>query len=789
LKLKIVDATYRYRNGSPVVVLVCKTLNGEQKIIEVPYLPYFYVRDYDPNYCFNSNKVSPPDSFLKSELSDFKPYDSDSNLYKIYVKRPRQVPELAEYFEDLPMFRGATKYGSPVLEANIPFFERFLVDYGITTMVEYNGDIRPASFDYSFDIIYADIEVWSKSLSEMKKAQNAPIISISVYDSGKLLNWNLSTEIKETRSIQVDPKMLESRFCSSEVDLILNFLRYLRNRSPDIIVTFTDFDIPYVLSRADSFNVILSHFSPAKMEDFKRQRIYGIQTLDYRRLYCKVFDPPFSNLDYIARKELGYGKLECNVFTDWFRDPLKVIEYNLMDSLLLANLEKKLELITSFYKPIRDLTGLPFGMCMVNSKVGMNLHLRLGTKRKICFKTKSYAHPRSYEGAYVYAKTGLFNDVLQFDFSELYPSIMETFHISGDTKTTSKENVVTINGVSFRLDALGITNEVIKPLREIRREVKKKYKESREKKYEMLNMALKQVINSAYGIYGYIKVATKGQDTGFSYEYTVGSPLYDPEIAGAITYIGKEILLELIRYVTSLGYDVVYADTDSLFILSQEDPEKIRKTIEEHVSQYIMEKYKIESKLSISFEEKIKKLLVITKKRYAALSEDGNITFKGIEIVRRDTSNLMTSLLSRFITKAMNGASVSDLKDFILQEEKNIVSGKYPLQDLALRARCAKKNYKKVKPENKRAMEWAVSHGFEIEPGERFFKLYVKTPEGVIGYPSEKDLESVLKILEQKKIEIDYKKLGRISVKKLWNTIEHLSKETFKTYTLDNFFR
>ena len=789
MKLKILDATYRYRNGSPVVVLVCKTLDGETKVIEIPYLPYFYVIEYDPTFRFNTYKITPPDSFLKSELSDFKPYDSDLNLYRIYTKRPKQVPELAKDFEDFLMFKGAAKYGSSVLEANIPFFERFLIDHGITTMIEYNGEIKPTSFDYTFDIVYVDIEVWSKTLAEMKKLQDAPIICISVYDTGKLLNWNLYGKLREFSKIPVDPKLIETKVFSSEVDLILDFLRYLRNRSPDIVVTFTDFDIPYILSRADSFKIMISHFSPANMEDFHQERIYGIQTIDYRRLYCKVFDPPFSNLDYIARKELGYGKLECNVYSDWIKDPPKVIEYNLMDSLLLARLEEKLDLIASFYKPIRDLTGLPFSMCMVNSKVGMNLHLRLGTKRKICFKTKSYAHPKHYEGAYVYAKTGLFTDILQFDFSELYPSIMETFHISGDTKTTSKENVVTVNGVSFRLDMPGITNEVIRPLRDLRKEIKKKFKETREKKYEMLNMALKQVINSAYGIYGYIKVTTKKQDTGFSYEYTVASPLYDPEIAGAITYVGKEILLELIRYITSLGYEVVYADTDSLFISSNGDPEKIKKMIEDHVSQYIKEKYKVESKLSISFEEKIKKLLVITKKRYVSLSEDGNITFKGVEIVRRDTSNLMASLLSRFITLAMNGTPTSELKEFILDEEKKIASGKYPLQDLALRARCAKKSYKKVKPENKRAMDWAISHGFEIEEGERFFKLYVKTPEGVIGYPSEKDLETVLQILRDRKIEIDYKKLARISVKKLWNIIEHLKEETFKTYTLDNFFR
>jgi hypothetical protein len=85
-------------------------------------------------------------------------------------------------------------------------------------------------------------------------------------------------------------------------------------------------------------------------------------------------------------------------------------------------------------------------------------------------------------------------------------------------------------------------------------------------------------------------------------------------------------------------------------------------------------------------------------------------------------------------------------------------------------------------------MEWAISHGFKIEPGERFFKLYVLTPSGVIGYPTEKDIDKVLQILEREKIKIDYRKLAEVNVKKLWNIIQYLSKETFKTCTLDSFF-
>jgi DNA polymerase elongation subunit (family B) len=647
-------------------------------------------------------------------------------------------------------------------------------------MIEYNGAIQPTSFEYTFDVIYVDIEIWAESVEELRdKEFSSPILSISVYDNNKLLNWNTSQNVDTFKGYHVECLV------SPEFEMLSSFLRYIKKRYPDIIVTFTDFDMPYLLGRARKLGLNLSTFSPLRMSSTKR--IYGIQSLDYRKLYCKVFDPPFSNLDYIAKKELGYGKLECDVFKDWISNPKKVVEYNLMDVILIAKLEEKLDLINSFYKPIRDLTGLPFSFCMINSKVGLNLHLRLGRKKKIAFRTKSYAHPKPYEGAYVYAKTGLHENIHQFDFSELYPSIMETFHISTDTKIDRRENVVTINGVSFRLEDPGITNEVLSPLRQYRREIKKKYKETLDRRYEMLNMALKQVVNSAYGVYGQVRKATKETDF-LPYEYFLGSPLYDPQIAGTITYLGKEILLELIEYVTALGYEVVYADTDSLFIKTSEDPEKLRTILEEHVKEYIAKKYNVQSKLSISYEQKIKKLFVVTKKRYVALSEDGKLTFKGLEIVRRDTSNLMSDLLSRFITLAMNGASIEQLKQFAIEEEKKILAKKYPLHDLALRARCGKKDYK-VEPENKKAMHWAISHGFKIDPGERFFKLYVLTPDGVVGYPSEKDIDKVVKILEKNRIVIDYKKLAKVNVKKLWNIIEHLSKETLKTYTLDTFFR
>jgi len=472
------------------------------------------------------------------------------------------------------------------------------------------------------------------------------------------------------------------------------------------------------------------------------------------------------------------------VYKDWNDLPSKVVQYNIRDVEILYELEKKLRLIEYYLVPLRDLTGLPFMDCLSASQIGFNLHLRKGKEKGIAFWTYSHEPLRPYSGAYVFAETGLYRNVLQFDWKELYPSIMETFHISIDTKTTHYSNYpkVCIDSVCFRTDIPGITNEVMREPRKIRRKYKELYAQTGDMKFYWLSFVYKQIVNSNYGLYGYRKVTKEG---------VVASFLYDPEIAEAITLLGKEVLKELIRYNTEKGRQVVYGDTDSVFVISDGDPEKLRKEMEEWIAKYLKEKYGVDSKLYLAFERKLDKLLVIAKKRYVAVLEDGTKIFKGLEIVRRDTSDYTTETLSRFVDMILEGKDFKELSEFILQEEQRIRRKEYDIMKLAIRCRCQKKYYRTL-TENYKALLTANAKGIPISSGERFYKLYIRPIRveinnkgyfisNVIGIRDKDDL------INLRNISLDYKKIASANLAPLRNLLRRLTAKSLIKCTLDMF--
>jgi len=704
---------------------------------------------------------------------DFKTEDTQTKgikgeeLVKVLASYPKEIPRIRKQLEE---------HGILTFEANVRFVERFLIDKGITT--SFDDDLVPKLFeDYKYKIGYIDIEIHSEIFPE---EHNVPIISIAYKDDEHSIVW-----CKRRISLE---SSFEIRTFKKERKMLLDFVRFFKENCPDILVSFSSFDIWYLLGRMNKKAIDISELSPIGITTYKREskegRIYGVQYVDYRELYGKIFDPPFWTLDYIAKKELGYGKLECDVYKDWNDLPSKVVQYNIRDVEILYELEQKLKLIEYYLVPLRDLTGLPFMDCLSASRIGFNLHLRKGKEKGIAFWSYSHEPLRPYSGAYVFAETGLYKNVLQFDWKELYPSIMETFHISIDTKTThhSKYPKVCLNSVCFRTDIPGITNEVMEEPRKIRRKYKELYAQTGDMKFYWLSFVYKQIVNSNYGLYGYRKVTKEG---------VIASFLYDPEIAESITLLGKEVLKELIRYNTEKGRQVVYGDTDSVFVISEEDPEKLRKEMEEWIAKYLKDKYGVDSKLYLAFERKLDKLLVIAKKRYVAVLEDGTKIFKGLEIVRRDTSDYTTETLSHFVDMILEGKDFKELSEFIFQEEQRIRKKEYDIMKLAIRCRCQKKYYRTL-TENYKALLTANAKGIPISSGERFYKLYIRPIRveinnkgyfisNVIGIRDKDDL------INLRNISLDYKKIASANLAPLRNLLRRLTAKSLIKCTLDMF--
>tara|TARA_Y100000310_G_scaffold334233_1_gene413532 strand:+ start:61060 stop:64461 length:3402 start_codon:yes stop_codon:yes gene_type:complete len=127
------------------------------------------------------------------------------------------------------------------------------------------------------------------------------------------------------------------------------------------------------------------------------------------------------------------------------------------------------------------------------------------------------------------------------------------------------------------------------------------------------------------------------------------------EMANAITHFGQLIIKKCAEEIEKKGFEVIYGDTDSLFVnVNAKDYKnalKVGKTIETEINSFfksfVKKEYKKESFLELEFEKVYKKLFLPkarksaegAKKRYSGLLEKDKkdvLEFTGLEFVRRD---------------------------------------------------------------------------------------------------------------------------------------------------------
>jgi DNA polymerase-2 len=232
------------------------------------------------------------------------------------------------------------------------------------------------------------------------------------------------------------------------------------------------------------------------------------------------------------------------------------------------------------------------------------------------------------------SRPGIHPYVLVLDFKSLYPSVIRTFGIdpmafagAGDER---EGHVRSPNGALFRRDD-AILPVIIAELMERRDRAKREGDRS-------TSTALKLLMNSFYGVLG-----------------TASCRFAHPAIANAITSFGGEILRRTKREIEEMGYEVLYGDTDSVFVLSRaggvrgarEVGESIRERVNASLSGWAREEYGRESHLELELERVYRRLFLPhvrggtegSKKRYAGLAEteEGTeLVLVGLEAVRRD---------------------------------------------------------------------------------------------------------------------------------------------------------
>ena len=590
----------------------------------------------------------------------------------------------------------------------------------------YESDIRPTDRFLSERFITAPIDIEAASGAEslhdvrLRAGQYVPrfeVMSIDIesdYETGQLFSIAfVSNQRSKTLMIgsAVDGEKIE--YCLNEADLLQRFINYVNDIDPDIFIGWNvvNFDFRLLQKRSQALGVPLSIGRRSSLPSWRQSHtdndhhfisIPGRVVLDgIDTLKSATYNFPSFALEAVGQELLGRGKLIGHensqdplyrakaIRRQFHEDKESLAAYNLEDCQLVRDIFDKTDLI-SFAIERAQLTGLEMDRVGGSVAAFDNLYLpRLHRKGYIAPNIGDYQGELSAPGGYVMdSKPGLHDSVLVLDYKSLYPSIIRTFKVDPYARViagqqSQDEVVAGFDGASFSKTE-NILPGIIAGLWRARDQAKRD-------KNTPLSQAIKIIMNSFYGVLG-----------------TPGCRLHDSRLTSSITKRGHQIILQTVALIEDAGYEVIYGDTDSVFVsLNQccdnnaaaEIGQRLVHIINRYWRNHLASRFGIECFLEVEFETHFKQFFMPTirgseqgsKKRYAGLIEDasGNrkIHYKGLETVRTDWTGLAREFQQNLYQRIFDGA---EYQAYIKQTVENLLQGELDAQ-LVYRKRLRKR--------------------------------------------------------------------------------------------------
>ncbi len=622
----LLDIDYITYEEKPVMRLFGK-VKGEKSndliALDDSFIPYLYILPSgDIDKCIDDLKELEKNGdleFTKLEKVDKKDFQVPTEFVKISFTHPQEVPKYRDVIWDLDSVK-------QLREHDIPFYRRYLIDNALVPMaeLELEGELIDsfetidaeddsleilkltkspitANTDFQqFRMMSFDLEV--RNPHGMPNPDEDEIIMIGI-DSNVGVRKVISTKGDEFEN---DPEMYFIEKVDSEKEMIEAFIKTVKEANVDIIIGYNSdvFDFPYLRDRAKIWGIDLDLGVDGSNVKFIRRgynnaaTFKGLLHVDLYLVMRRYMSLDRYTLERVYFEFFGEEKIDVpgdRIYEFWDnggRELKNLFKYSLDDvvsTLKIAQetLPLNLELTRIVGQPFVDVTRMATGQQAEWYLVRKAYEANEVVPNKPNMTMKNIKERGSNSGGYVKEpEIGLHENLVQFDFKSLYPTLIISKNISPDVLVNDnvsynskfedfetgydeidnlKEEELSSemdndeeyyispeHYFKFKKEPQGFIPSALEDILNERFAVKNRMKATDDpilkKSLDVQQQALKRLANTMYGVYGFLRFRW-----------------YSFECAQAITAWGRQHIKKAMKEAEAYGFKAIYADTDGFY--------------------------------------------------------------------------------------------------------------------------------------------------------------------------------------------------------------------------------
>lgn len=533
------------------------------------------------------------------------------------------------------------------------------------------------------------------------------------------------------------------------------------------VITFNgdEFDMPYLYNRAERLGVKNSENPLYMMRDSATLKqgvhIDLYRTMSNRSFQIYAFSHKYTDfsLNSVSKALLNESKLDYGVELDQltnyqlasycYNDARITYKLTSFNNDLLMNLLVVISRIARM--PIDDIARMGVSQWIRSLLYYEHRQRNALIPRREELDSKSQGvmndaviKDKKYRGGLVVEPTeGIHFNVTVMDFASLYPSIIKVRNLSYETvrcvHEECKSNKIPDTNHWVCTKYNGLTSMLIGSLRDLRvnyyKSLAKKAKTVEQKEqYTVVSQALKVILNASYGVMG-----------------AEIFPLYFLPAAEATTAVGRYIIMETIKKCKENGVEVLYGDTDSLFVKNP-TAEQIHQVIEDT---------KTEQGVDLEIDKEYRYVVLSgRKKNYLGVTKEGKVDVKGLTGKKSHTPPFIRTLFFEVLNVLSRVQTAQDFENAKKQISQKISEcaikvkeKKIPISELAFNVMISKapSEYDKTIPQHIRAAK-LLEQQREIKRGDIISYVKILNKPGVkpveMARPDEIDSEKYMEFME-----------------------------------------